>query len=194
MNKIVTLKDSTTVHIRPLSNQDIERSTSFFNRLPAEDRQYFRMDVTKPGLVQKRIENMISQPIDRLIASFNEEIVAEGALEREERDWKSHVGEIRLIVSEPYRRKGLGMLMARELYFLAVSLKLDEIIVKIMKPQSSALSIFKRLGFRTQTTLPDYVTDSTGQRHDLIILRCPLSDFWKELEEHIEDSDWQRFR
>ncbi len=194
MNKIVTLKDSTTVHIRPLSNKDIERSTTFFNRLPAEDRQYFRMDVTKPGFAKRRIENMATLPIQRLIAVLDKEIIAEGALEREERDWKSHVGEIRLIVSNPFKRKGLGMLMARELYFLAVSLKLDEIIVKIMRPQSSAISIFKQLGFRTQTTIPDYVTDATGKRQDLIIMRCPLNDFFKELEEHLKDSDWQRFR
>ncbi len=194
MIKSITLKDSTPITIRPLSSEDIKRSTIFFNELPFEDRKFLRVDVTKPEFARKRIDNLTTQPIDRLIALHHDEIIAEGSLEREDRDWKSHIGEIRLIISKPFQRKGLGMLMARELYFLAVSLKLKEIVAKIMNPQSSAIGIFKRLGFHTQTTIPNYVTDTSGKQHDLIVMRCPLNEIFKELQFYLKDSDWQRSR
>ncbi|MEE8335942.1 MAG: GNAT family N-acetyltransferase, partial [Candidatus Neomarinimicrobiota bacterium] len=103
-------------------------------------------------------------------------------------------GEIRLLVSEDYRRKSLGMLLARELYLLAISNKVEEIIVKIMKPQAAAINIFKRMGFKQEAVLPDYVKDLGGTKRDLIIMRCDVNEMWKELEEYYEDSDWQRTR
>ena len=89
---------------------------------------------------------------------------------------------------------GLGMLMAHELYIKAVYEKVDEIIVKIMKPQNSALRIFQRMGFKEHATFPDYVKDVDGNKHDLIVMRCDLQILWDELENYFEDSDWQRAR
>lgn len=192
MNKTVILKDDINVQIRPLAKKDIEKSTAFFNQLSFEDRKYLRVDVTQPDFAKKRIKTM--QSVDRVVAIFNDKIIAEGSLERDNQGWKSHIGEIRLIVAKPFQRKGLGMLIARELYFIAVALQLDEVVAKIMKPQSSAIKAFKRMGFRTKTTIENYVADSTGERQDLVILRCPLGDMLNELQWHLKDSDWQRSR
>ena len=86
------------------------------------------------------------------------------------------------------------MLLARELYLLAISEKVEEIIVKMMKPQVAAINIFKRIGFKQEVVLPDYVKDLEGTTRDLIIMRCNVNEMWKELEEYLEDSDWQRTR
>ncbi len=192
MKKTVTLKDDTQVQIRSLAKKDIEKSTTFFNQLPFDDRKYLRVDVTQPEFARKRIKASLF--VDRVVALYDDEIIAEGSLERDDRGWKSHFGEIRIIVAKPFQRKGLGMVLARELYFIAVSYQLDDVVAKIMKPQSSAIKAFKRMGFRTKTTIPDYVTDSTGTRQDLVILRCPLGDLLRELHLHLKDSDWQRSR
>ena len=71
------------------------------------------------------------------------------------RKWKKHSGEIRLLISKTYRRKGLGMLLARELYLLAISEKVEDIIVKMMKIQEDAINIFKRMGFKQIIEKPD---------------------------------------
>jgi len=63
-----------------------------------------------------------------------------------------------------------------------------------MKPQSSALHIFQRMGFREHATLPDYVKDVDGNKHDLIVMRCDLQKLFNELENYFEVSDWQRAR
>ncbi len=194
MKKNVKLKDGTEIVLRQLKKKDWKRLTAFFKSLPKEDRIYLRVDVTDKETIKQIIKSSKLGECKRIIALINDEIAATGLLELEKRKWKKHFGEIRLLVSKSYRRKGLGMLVARELYLFAISEKVEEIIVKMMKPQVAAISIFKRMGFKRETVLPEYVKDLGGTKRDLIIMRCNVNDMWKELEDYIEDSDWQRTR
>ncbi len=194
MKKKVKLKNGTDVTIRPMRKKDIDRSHTFFQNLPTEDREYLRVDVTKREIVKKRIRAMKTGKIKRLVSVVDDEIVAEGSLEMETNGWKGHIGELRLIVASSLKRKGLGMLMARELYFLAASSKLEEVTVKMMRPQKAAQNIFKKLGFREKAVLPEYVKDISGKKQDLIVMACDLKEMWQELEDYLEVSDWQRTR
>ena len=194
MNNSVKLKDDTEVVIRSLVKDDLKKLLAFFQKLPAEEKAYLRRDVTDQSVVEQRIREMELNRVKRLVALYGDEIVADGALELEGHGWKEHVGEIRLIVAPAFRRKGLGMSMARELYFLATGEKLEEIVVKMMKPQVAAHNIFKRLGFREQATFPEYVKDRSGAKQDLVVMRCDLESMWRELEQFWEESDWHRTR
>ena len=194
MNKMVHLKDGTEVLIRPLTKDDLDKSFAFFQELPEEDRRYLRGDVTKRENVERRIRQMDSGKVRRLVALVNDEIVADGALELTGREWAAHVGELRLIVARPYQRLGLGMLLARELYTLAAGEKLDEIVVRMMRPQVAARTIFRKLGFREEVMLPDQVKDRNGSSQDLILMRCDLEAMWRELEIFFAESDWRRTR
>jgi len=194
MGKEVDLKDGTTIVVRPLTTEDLDRSFAFFEELPAEDRAYLRHDVTRREVVEQRIRTMESRGVKRLVAVVDDRIAADAALELERGGWKQHVGELRLIVARPYRRRGLGMLMARELYSIAAEAKVEELIVKMMRPQIAARSIFRRLGFREETLLPDYVKDVRGRKQDLILMRCDLEALWRELEDFMANRDWQRVR
>lgn len=194
MRKTVRLKDETEVLIREISREDLDKSLSFFASLPADDREYLRRDVTKREVVERRISEGEAGAVVRLVAVAVGQIVADGTLEFSSEGWKEHVGELRLIVGRPHQRKGLGTLMARELYLLAASAKVEEIIVKIMRPQKSALSIFRRLGFREEASLHDYVQDQAGRRQDLILMRCDLEALWQEMEDSLASSDWERTR
>jgi ribosomal protein S18 acetylase RimI-like enzyme len=137
---------------------------------------------------------MRSGNVKRLVAVAGDRIVADAALELGSGGWEEHVAELRLIVSGAFRRKGLGRLMARELYSIAARVGVEEVIVKMMRPQVAARSIFRRLGFREETLLPDYVKDVKGERHDLILMRCDLEGLWQKLEDFIAVGDWQRVR
>ena len=194
MKKNVKLKDGTEIVLRQLKKKDRNRLTTFFRSLPKEDRIYLRVDVTDKETIKQIIKSSKLGESRRIVALINDKIVAAGLLELEKRKWKKHFGEIRLLVSKAYRRKGLGMVVARELYLLAISEKVEEIIVKMMKPQVAAINIFKRMGFKQEAVLPDYVKDLEGTTRDLIIMRCNVNEMWKELEEYLEDSDWQRTR
>ncbi len=188
------LKDGTNVVVRPMAKDDVERSFAFFQSLPEEDRRYLRVDVTVRENVARRIKTMDNDNVRRLVAVVDDDIVADGALELSREEWTAHTGEIRLIVSREYQRKGLGMVMARELYMLATAEKLEDIVVRMARPQVAARNIFHKLGFSEEYSLPDHVLDRAGERHDLVLMRCDLAEMWRELETFFQHSDWQRAR
>lgn len=194
MEKTEALKDGTKVTIRGLESRDLDRLMKFYSTLPPEDRKYLRIDVTKREVVQQRIELAKKDNVFRLIALCDDEIVADGALELSGEEWRKHQGELRVIVARPFQHKGLGMIMVRELYFLAVEKNVDQVIVKMMRPQIAAQRIFRKLGFREELLIPDYVQDMAGEKQDLIIMTCNIKELWKELEHFYTDSDWQRCR
>ena len=194
MTKEVFMKDGTKAVIRPMGKDDLDRSYAFFQALPEEDRMFLRADVTNRKLNEERIRDIKRGRVKRLVAIVDEAIVADGVLELEGHRWKEHVGELRLIVARPFQRKGLGVLMARELYALAASERVEEIVVKMMRPQKAARSIFRRLGFHEEIMLPEYVKDLSGKLQDLIVMRCNLEALWKEMEDYFAETDWQRTR
>jgi len=195
MERKVHLKDGTEVLIRDLRADDVEQSLAFFRTLRPEDRIYLRNDVTRREVIEERIRKMSTGRFLRLVAVDAEgRIVADGSLESESFTWKDHLAEFRLIVAADFQRKSLGMLLGRELYLLAASKRVEEIVASIMRPQKAALKIVERLGFKEQAILPDYVKDIEGQKHDLVIMRCKLQDLLRELENYTALSDWRRTR
>jgi GNAT superfamily N-acetyltransferase len=152
------------------------------------------VDVSDRKVVADRLRLIEQGQVVRIIALFKGKIVADGSLELSGEEWRRHQGEVRLIVARPFRRKGLGMIMIRELYFLAAARNVATIVAKMMRPQKGAQTIFHRLGFREEALLPDYVRDLTGRTQDLIIMICNLDDMWKEVDHFYSDSDWERCR
>lgn len=194
MDKTETLKDGKKVVIRNLTLKDLDRLMAFYRSLPPEDRKYLRVDVTDRKVVAERIRLTASGRVFRIIALHKDKIVGDGALELSGEEWRRHQGEVRMIVARPFRRKGLGMIMIRELYFLAAAKSVETIIAKMMRPQKGAQTIFHRLGFREEVLLPDYVRDLSGKTQDLIIMICKLGDMWEELDQFYSGSDWERCR
>lgn len=194
IEKHLKLKDGRDVLIRDMRVEDADRSFAFFSLLPPDDRKYLRVDVTRPELVQRRIEDVETGRVLRLLALDEGTVVADGALELEGHGWGDNIAEIRLIVAQTHKRLGLGTLMARELYFLATQGKVDRIVARMMRPQVTAHRIFNRLGFTDEFLIPEHVRDQTGTWQDLIIMRCNLEDLWRELEGMFEHTDWRVHR
>ena len=194
MQKIETLKDGTKVRVRDLKVKDMDRLMKFYSSLPSKDRNYLRVDVTNREIVQQRVEKPKKGNVYRLVAILKDEIIAVGTLELSGEEWRRHQGELRVIVSRPFRRKGLGMIMVRGLYFFAIEKNVDQLVVKMMRPQVAPRQILRKLGFREELLIPDNVRDMAGKKQDLVIMTCDIKDLWKELEHFYTDSDWQRCR
>jgi RimJ/RimL family protein N-acetyltransferase len=177
-----------------MEREDLKKSHSFFKALSPKDRIYLRSDVTQFNVIKTRFKAQEEGLVHRLIAISGEKIIADGSLELPGKTWKKHQGEIRLIVASEYQKKGLGLIMAKELWQLAFREKLQDIIVKIMKPQKGALKIFKKLGFEEEAVLEDYVSDVKGRKQDLIVMRCDIKKMWEMMEEDLITSDWQKNR
>jgi GNAT superfamily N-acetyltransferase len=194
MEKTVNLKDGHPVVIRDLRTGDTQKSFDFFAELPEEDRKYLRVDVTKWDFVQARIKDVENGRVKRLIVLDGEDVVADGSLELAGHGWGENIAEMRLIVAGSHQRRGLGSLLARELYYLAAEKKVDRIVTRMMRPQEGAQRIMKRLGFQDEFLIPEHVRDQDGIWQDMIIMRCNLDDLWKEMEQMFEESDIQWHR
>jgi len=194
MEKTETLKDGKKVKVRALTGKDLDRLMAFYRSLPQEDRKYLRVDVSDRKVVAERVRLIDQEQVFRIIALYKDKIIADGALELSGEVWRRHQGEVRLIVARHFRRKGLGMIMIRELYFLAAARNIATVVAKMMRPQKAAQTIFHRLGFREEALLPDYVRDLTGRAQDLLVMACDLGDMWTELDDLYSNSDWERCR
>ncbi len=150
--------------------------------------------MTDKNAVEQKIKAVKYGRIIRIVTLHGDGIVADGTLELFKEEWRKYHGEIRVIVAEDFRRKGLGMIMMRELCLLAEKKKVEKIVAEIMRQQTAAMRICQKLGFQQKTTIPDYIRDITGKNQDLTIMTCDIKDFWKELEHFYMDSDWQRCR
>ena len=152
------------------------------------------MDVTKKENLQKRIDMMETGLVDRIVALYGDKIIADGALEMSPHEWQQHTADIRIIMHKDFRRRGLGMIMARELYYLAAAKKVEKIMVKIMRKQEAVKNSFHRLGFHEEALLPDYVKDRKGRIQDLLIMSIDMKELWEEMEHEWHLSDFQRSR
>ncbi|MBU2512290.1 GNAT family N-acetyltransferase [bacterium] len=187
MGTTVKLKDGTKAVIRPLKENDLEKSLTFFQKLPPEERLYLRVDVTDREVVEQRIKNIGLRDRRRIVAEVNDTIVADAALELRPHGWERHLADFRLIVSPEYNGKGLGMLMAEELYEMALKEQIEEMVVEIMAPQENAKKIFERLGFKQDTVIKKYVKDINGEKQDLILMRCNIEEIWDKIESYFKE-------
>ncbi len=191
--KAEVLKDGTKVVVRNLRSDDLDELMKFYRSLPDEDRIYLKVDVTKRKVVKQRIALIDTGRFFRIVAAHEGRIVADGALELSE-EWGKIQGELRVIVTSDFQRKGLGTIMMRELYFIALKKNIEKIVAKIMKPQVAAQSICRKLGFRREAVMHDYVRDQAGEPQDFVIMTINIKDLWEELEYFYRSGDWQRCR
>jgi RimJ/RimL family protein N-acetyltransferase len=189
MNKQHNLIDGTPVVVRQLVIEDLEKSRDFFKSLTLEDRLYLRVDVLDEAVVEKRIKNSGLSRIQRIVAEIDGQIVADAGFERRTHGWERHLADFRLIVAPQFRRKGLGMIMAEELYELAVKENVEEMVARFMVPQTAVRKIFERLGFEDDVVLKDFVKDINGQKQDLVIMRGTLDHLWDKLEEYFHEEE-----
>jgi L-amino acid N-acyltransferase YncA len=193
-DKIEILKDGTRITLRDLRAEDLEALMEFYNALSSDDRRYLKVDVTRREVVKERIRKAERGDAHRIVAVADRRIVADGGLEVSSEEWGRHQGEIRVIVADDYRKRGLAILMVRELYSSAMAQKVDLIVAKMLKPQKGAEKILRKLGFRKGAVIPNSFRDLSGEPQDLIVWTCDVQALWKELEHLYSDSDWQRCR
>ena len=78
--KTYKLKDGKEIVVRALTEDDVDRSLKFFRTFPADERIYFRIDVTKKENVQHRIDLIKTGLVYRIIAVYKDIIIADGVL------------------------------------------------------------------------------------------------------------------
>lgn len=191
MSKSIRLPDATELTIRDISKKDTDALMHFFCSLSPEDRRYLRIDVTNRKTVEQRLNLMDFGYHFRIGAFLGDTLVAEGSLELPFEEWRRNQGEIRVLVSGPFQRRGAGMLLIKELYCLSLRQKVDTVVIWTMKPQVGAQNLARKMGFHDVSILPDYVRDQDGVMQDLVIMKGSVKALMKEIEKFYGEIDWQ---
>jgi len=186
--KKVKLKNDKTVTFHLLEKGDKEKLHKFFCGLPIEDRLYLRHDVSDISVVESWVNNIDYEKVIPIIAEIDDRIIGDGTLHMAPHSWSRHVGEIRIVVDCDFRRKGLGMLLAKEIFFLALNVQLEKIIAEMAENQTGAVKVFESLGFKREANLKDHIIDLEGQKSNLIIMSNHVSSLWDIMQDHIMDS------
>lgn len=189
--KIVKLKDDTKVTLRQMVQADLDSLFEFYKAIPETDRMFLRVDVTEKKNVERRFGNLNSDYVYPILALDENKIIGIATIFRPEYGWKRNLGEIRVLISPDYQRKGLATIFVRELFFYALKAKIYKLQAEMTENQDSAIAAFERLGFREEARLKKHVTDIRGRRRDLVIMTLDIEDFWYLMEDFVEKHDFR---
>ena len=184
--KEVTLKDGSTIVLRPMVGADESALLEFFSGLTEADRLYLRHDVTNPEVIKSWAMNVDYEKVLPILALADGKVVGDATLHRNPFSWMRHVGSIRIVVGKEYRKKGLARTLAAEIFQLALTAKLEKLVAEMLTDQKDAQRVFSRLGFVEEATLKDHVLDSAGKKHDMLIMTNDVNTLWQKWVEFSE--------
>ena len=92
-------------------------------------------------------------------------------------EWTAHVAEMRITTADRARGVGLGYLLTREGFNIALALGIEKIVARMTTDQTGAQALFHELGFQNEVLLKDHVKDPNGIRHDLLLMACEVQTF-----------------
>jgi len=153
--------------LRPMNVSDESGLLPFFKRIPIEERQYFREDVTQSPVIRGWIRNLDYTRVLPILALRGERIVADATLHRDTGGWSRHLGKIRLTLDPEFRRRGLARLLIQEFVELSESLGLAVLEAEILDVQKETALLFESMGFQCVATLPQHAIDLFGRVHDM---------------------------
>jgi ribosomal protein S18 acetylase RimI-like enzyme len=168
--KQVRLETGTTVTIRPMIREDVDKLHAFFSRVSREDRLFLRDDVSMRDVIESWARELDYKRVLPLVAEVGRNIVGDATLHRRQFGWTSHVGKVRIVVDKDYRGKGLGTRMLEELIAIAKKAGIEQLVAELMADQTAAVAAFKRLGFEREAVFYNYVKDQTGEERNLVVM------------------------
>ena len=163
--------------LRPMTAADRDNILAFANAQPAHDLLFLPSDITQPEHVDEWIEELERGELVTILALRDGRILGYSTISRSPWSWSRHVAELRVMVSDDVRRQGVGQILTKEVFRIALDWGVEKVTARMTADQHGALNIFQRLGFRNEALLKDEVKDRDGNSHDLIVLRHGVSLF-----------------
>jgi RimJ/RimL family protein N-acetyltransferase len=187
--KTVCLNDGTEVLLRPIQQDDLDRSHRFFLTLPEEDRLHLKIDVTDRESVAIRMEPSDALDHWRLVALSGDEIIGDATLDQPRYGWRQHTAEIRCNIAHPFQSRGLGSIMLRELFQEATRRGVEKLYAMVTEAQHAAIRILESLGFQREATLQDHRHTLHGELEDVVVMTVSIADVWRRMEDLMQAMD-----
>jgi GNAT superfamily N-acetyltransferase len=193
--KTIALRDGTEVLVRRLAAGDEDALLAFFQAIPEAERFFLKDDVTSADLIggwvrdAERPDPEPSQtalapasPSGRtvgrafaLIAVDDGRVLAEAALVRRRGAARGHLADLRVVVAQDYRHRGLGTAILSELLDVARDSGLNGVLFEaVADVQAQALAAAESLGFIRLGLVHGGAIDPDGRLHDVVMLVMPL--------------------
>lgn len=155
--------------LRPMQAADEAGLSDLFKRIPVDERQLFKENVTDPVVIQGWIRNLNYSNILPLLLIDGHRVAADATLHRDRRGWSRHVAEIRIVLDPEYRGRGLARTLVREFIDLAPAIGVAILNVSVLDVQTEGRAFFEAAGFIPIATLARHAIDLAGKVHDVIV-------------------------
>ena len=173
--RTVALADGRKVSLRLMTRDDIDAVLAFAKSLDPDELLYLRVNITEPGVVERWAHYVETGRTETVLALDGDTVAGEASLLHNRTSWTRHLGEIRLQVAPPHRRRGLARLLVDEAEWIARTLSLRMLTARMTLDQTAAQSFFRQIGFQREAVLWDYVMTADGKTHNLLVATKRLS-------------------
>jgi L-amino acid N-acyltransferase YncA len=176
------LSDGSQITLRLLTRLDREQFLQFTQSLPEHDLLFLRIDITDPDVVDTWLDNVDLERIITVIAERDGAIVGYGSLHMANARWSEHVGELRVLLDESMRGKGLGRALTDTIFAQALERGIEKMVAQMTIDQKGAIATFEQLGFKAEALLRDHVKDRNGEKHDLLVYSHDVRAFQSQMD------------
>lgn len=161
--------------LRDFETADLGAVRDFTAGLPAHDLLFLARDIQHPKVISAWLDAIADGTIQSLLALDGDKVVGSTAIVRDLRGWSPHVAELRLLIAEEYRGKGLGRILLNHSFTDAIDAGAEKLLARMTPDQRGAIALFEEMGFRGEAMLRDHVKDHDGAVHDLAILSLDVA-------------------
>ncbi len=163
--------------LRPMVADDGPQLLAFASELPQHDILFMRRDISSQAGIDQWVRDVDSGHIHSVLAEDEFGVVGYSTIHLNDLEWTAHVAEMRITTADRARGVGLGRLLTREGFNIALALGIEKIVARMTTDQTGARALFHELGFQNEALLKDHVKDRNGIRHDLLLMACEVQTF-----------------
>lgn len=175
--KLIYLQNNRRVMLRPLHSGDRQDLISLFQRAADEDLRFFRHDLRNLRLLNYWFDHIdYSRLLPLAALDLDENWLIAAATLLKGKHSASHIGEIKLFISKPFRGLGLGSNMLDELIYLAAQEGLCWLKAEVVADQKQVIKALRGKGFQIRATLEDFFIRKDGVTHDVVLMMRSLMD------------------
>ncbi len=165
------------VSLHLMSRADEQEMVAFARALPAHDLMFLRRDITQQEVVAAWVDKIESGGTVSAIAERDGEMIGYGTLSLSDYSWSQHVAELRIMVRPDSRDTGVGRILTREMFRVALLKGIEKIVARMTLDQTAARKLFQELGFRPEALLENEVKDRQGKLHDVLVMAVDVASF-----------------
>jgi GNAT superfamily N-acetyltransferase len=167
----------TAIELRFMRVGDEAAVLAFARELPPHDLLFLPRDITVPKVLDAWVHEIERGAMTSLLAFDGAAVAGCATIVRDPLSWSPHVGELRVVVARGARGKGLGRRLTMDAGELAIETGIEKLVAHMTADQVGAVTVFETMGYRAEALLRDHVKDTTGVKHDLVILSLDVERF-----------------